>query len=186
MEEGVMRMIADCRAFPSESRCSLTITGEADEVVRAAAEHAVSVHGHADSPELREQIRASLTTEAGRFGTVMVGRRRAGLDELRAAALEWDQERQVSGFLRQEVLDGDDGATVVAIVTFASRADYERLGQDPAQHEWWTTTMAPMLDGEPTWIDGTWTEPLERGPARADLPEQGGASVHEAGRRAPA
>lgn len=28
-------------------------------VARAASEHAVSVHGHTDSPELREQIRAS-------------------------------------------------------------------------------------------------------------------------------
>jgi hypothetical protein len=32
------------------------IIGEEDEVVRAAAEHAVSVHGHEGGPELREQI----------------------------------------------------------------------------------------------------------------------------------
>jgi hypothetical protein len=32
------------------------IIGEEDEVARAAAEHAVSVHGHAEGPELREQI----------------------------------------------------------------------------------------------------------------------------------
>jgi hypothetical protein len=54
------RMMADCRRFPSESNCSLTIIGEADEVVRAAAEHAASVHGHEDTPEMREQIRAFL------------------------------------------------------------------------------------------------------------------------------
>jgi hypothetical protein len=51
------RMMADCRRFPSDSNCSLTIIGEEDEVVRAAAEHAASVHGHADTPELREQLR---------------------------------------------------------------------------------------------------------------------------------
>lgn len=51
------RMMADCRRFPSESNCSLVIIGEQDEVARAAAEHAVSVHGHEDSAELREQIR---------------------------------------------------------------------------------------------------------------------------------
>jgi hypothetical protein len=54
------RMMADCRRFPSESNCSLTIIGEEDEVVRAAAEHAASVHGHEDTPELREQLRGFL------------------------------------------------------------------------------------------------------------------------------
>jgi hypothetical protein len=54
------RMMADCRRWPSDSDCSLTILGEEEEVVRAAAEHAQSVHGHADSPELRDQIRSFL------------------------------------------------------------------------------------------------------------------------------
>jgi predicted small metal-binding protein len=58
------RKIADCREFPSESGCTLTISGEEDEVVRAASEHAVSVHGHEDSPELREQVRGMLKDEA--------------------------------------------------------------------------------------------------------------------------
>lgn len=59
-----MRKIADCRAFPSETNCTLTISGEEEEVVRAASEHAVSVHGHTDTPELREQIRSTLKDEA--------------------------------------------------------------------------------------------------------------------------
>jgi hypothetical protein len=54
------RMMADCRRFPSETDCSLTIIGEEDEVVRAAAEHAASVHGHEDTPEMREQLRGML------------------------------------------------------------------------------------------------------------------------------
>ncbi|MDR7301753.1 DUF1059 domain-containing protein [Haloactinomyces albus] len=57
------RKIADCRRYPSESHCTLTITGEEDEVVRAAAEHAVSVHGHVDSPEMRAQLREFLEDE---------------------------------------------------------------------------------------------------------------------------
>lgn len=57
------RVMADCRRFPSDSNCSLTIIGEEDEVVRAAAEHAVSVHGHEDTPQLREQVRGLLETE---------------------------------------------------------------------------------------------------------------------------
>lgn len=54
------RVMADCRRWPSESNCSLTIIGEPDEVVRAAAEHAASVHGHEDTPELRDQLRGFL------------------------------------------------------------------------------------------------------------------------------
>jgi uncharacterized protein DUF1059 len=53
---GMARMMADCRRWPSESNCSLTIIGEEAEVVRAAAEHAASVHGHMDTPELRDQL----------------------------------------------------------------------------------------------------------------------------------
>ncbi len=57
------RKVADCRQYPSEMNCTLTISGEEDEVVRAAAEHAVSVHRHADTPELREEIRTILQDE---------------------------------------------------------------------------------------------------------------------------
>ena len=57
------RKVADCREFPSESNCTLTISGEEDEVVRAAAEHAVSVHQHQDTPELRAQLRGMLKDE---------------------------------------------------------------------------------------------------------------------------
>ena len=58
------RKMADCRRFPSESNCSLTIVGEEEEVVNAAAEHAASVHGHEDTPEMREQIRGMLEPES--------------------------------------------------------------------------------------------------------------------------
>jgi len=54
------RKMADCRRWPSESNCSLVIIGEEDEVVRAAAEHASSVHGHEDTPAMREQVRQFL------------------------------------------------------------------------------------------------------------------------------
>jgi Protein of unknown function (DUF1059) len=68
-----MRKIADCRRFESESNCSLTIIGEEEEVVRAAAEHAASVHGHSDGPELRGQIRSMLEPEE----SYIAGRREA-------------------------------------------------------------------------------------------------------------
>lgn len=55
-----MRKMADCRRFESETNCSLTIIGEEDEVVEAAAQHAASVHGHQDTPEFRAQLREFL------------------------------------------------------------------------------------------------------------------------------
>jgi hypothetical protein len=58
------RKVADCRRMPSETNCSLTIIGEEDEVVRAAAEHAASVHGHEDNDELRSQIKGFIEDEA--------------------------------------------------------------------------------------------------------------------------
>ncbi|KIZ17402.1 DUF1059 domain-containing protein [Streptomyces natalensis] len=59
-----MRKMVDCRDHPSEMHCTLVIAGEEEEVVRAATEHAVSVHGHTDGPELRAQIRSALKDEA--------------------------------------------------------------------------------------------------------------------------
>jgi predicted small metal-binding protein len=49
--------------MPSDSGCTLTISGEEDEVMNAAAQHAVAVHSHTDGPELRQQIRSMLKPE---------------------------------------------------------------------------------------------------------------------------
>lgn len=57
------RKMADCRRFESDAQCTLTIIGEEDEVVEAAAAHAVASHGHSDTPELREQLRVMLEPE---------------------------------------------------------------------------------------------------------------------------
>lgn len=57
------RKVADCRDMPSENGCTLTISGEEDEVLTAATQHAVASHGHDDTPELREMIRSGLKDE---------------------------------------------------------------------------------------------------------------------------
>jgi len=57
------RKVADCRDFPSETGCTLTISGEEDEVVAAAVQHAVSVHGHQDNDEVRSWLRDNLKDE---------------------------------------------------------------------------------------------------------------------------
>jgi len=53
------RKMMDCRTIPSETGCSLVMAGEEDELLRAATQHAISVHGHRDSPELRRQLKLS-------------------------------------------------------------------------------------------------------------------------------
>jgi predicted small metal-binding protein len=58
------RKYVDCRDMPSENNCSLYISGTEDEVVAAASQHAISAHGHEDTPELRDEIRNALQDEA--------------------------------------------------------------------------------------------------------------------------
>lgn len=53
------RVMVDCRNTPSESNCSLCISGTEEEVMAVAIRHAVDSHGHEDTPELREQIKAA-------------------------------------------------------------------------------------------------------------------------------
>jgi predicted small metal-binding protein len=58
------RKSIDCRNYPSEKNCSLKISGTEEEVLDAAMQHAVSAHGHENTPELREQIRSMLKDES--------------------------------------------------------------------------------------------------------------------------
>ena len=54
------RKVMDCRLYPSDKGCTLSIEGTEEEVLAAATDHAVTAHGHTNSPELREQIRTLL------------------------------------------------------------------------------------------------------------------------------
>jgi predicted small metal-binding protein len=52
------RKYIDCREFPSESKCTISIAADSEaELLEAAAQHAVAVHGHEDSPQLRAELR---------------------------------------------------------------------------------------------------------------------------------
>ncbi len=55
------RKFIDCREYPSEMNCTIAISADSDdEVVEAAAQHAVSVHRHDDTPELRAMLRSAV------------------------------------------------------------------------------------------------------------------------------
>lgn len=52
-------LVANCADFPSEQNCQLVIMGPAgqrEDLIAAAAQHAVENHGHEDSAELRSGL----------------------------------------------------------------------------------------------------------------------------------
>jgi predicted small metal-binding protein len=59
-QENVMtRKYIDCRNYPSEMNCTLALAADSDEeLLEAAVQHAVAVHGHQDSPDFRRQLRS--------------------------------------------------------------------------------------------------------------------------------
>jgi hypothetical protein len=57
------RKVIDCRRFPAEKPCSIVISGTENDVLDLAVIHATKVHGHQDTPELREQVRSMLLDE---------------------------------------------------------------------------------------------------------------------------
>jgi predicted small metal-binding protein len=56
-----MRKYIDCREFPSESKCTIAISSDSEqELIDAAVQHAVAVHKHSDTPDLRAQIKTAV------------------------------------------------------------------------------------------------------------------------------
>ena len=51
------RQYIDCREYPSTMNCSVALCADSEsELLDAAVQHAVAVHGHTDTPELRKQL----------------------------------------------------------------------------------------------------------------------------------
>jgi predicted small metal-binding protein len=64
MERIMARKYIDCRNYPSETNCTVALSADSErELLDAAVQHAVAVHGHQDTPELREQLRKLLQDE---------------------------------------------------------------------------------------------------------------------------
>jgi predicted small metal-binding protein len=55
------RQYIDCREVPSDTNCSVAIAADSEsELLEAAIQHAVAVHGHEDTPELRKMVAACI------------------------------------------------------------------------------------------------------------------------------
>jgi len=54
------RRFIDCREMPSEMNCSVAISADSDaELLEAAVQHAVKVHGHKDTADLRKLLKGA-------------------------------------------------------------------------------------------------------------------------------
>lgn len=58
------RKYIDCRDHPGTTQCTVSIAADSeDELLNAAVQHAVAMHGYQDSPQLREQLRKMFKEE---------------------------------------------------------------------------------------------------------------------------
>ncbi|MDT7743389.1 MAG: hypothetical protein QOE59_2467 [Actinomycetota bacterium] len=149
------RKIVDCREMPSDSGCTLTLTGAADEVVAAAVQHAVAVHGHTDDAELREGIRAGLRdapldTAPGAFLQIMefCTNRLEDFDE---AVSDWLRDIGAERTARWFVLgaDRDRPGTLMEVVEFPGYEDAMTNSKHPATAAI-AERMSSLVDGEIT------------------------------------
>ncbi len=146
-----MRVVADCRDMPSDSGCTLTIVGEEDEVVEAAALHAVAVHQHADEPGLRDAIRESLKPDGeGRYLQV-IELRTDRFDDLERLHDQWLADTVGERTVAQEWVcrDRDSDDTYVIIVEFPS-AEAAQVNNDLPATSRIAEGMAKLAQGEPT------------------------------------
>jgi heme-degrading monooxygenase HmoA len=94
------------------------------------------------------------------YGTVMIGQLAPGtsptefIEKLQA----YSNRDRSDGFVDANILVTDDGTQVVIATRFATREQYWALADTTDQDDWYRSTLAPMLDGDPTWIDGTWSD----------------------------
>jgi predicted small metal-binding protein len=63
-EAHMARMFLDCRDYPSEMNCTVAISADnKKELLEAAVQHAVAVHSHHDSQQLRDELTKMIKTQ---------------------------------------------------------------------------------------------------------------------------
>ena len=141
------RKTIDCRVLPSDSNCTVQISGEEDEVLELAAAHAVSVHGHVDDDELRRGLRNALrdegamTIEPGAF-LQLIEFHAADLDRFSALTRQWQEQIGSETTARWAVVtaDRDRADTYVEVVAFPDFDSAMRNSEHPV-----TTRFAKQM-----------------------------------------
>lgn len=145
------RFVADCRDMPSDSGCTLTIAGEEDEVVEAAARHAVAVHQHSDGDELRAAIREGLRPDTPGSYLQLIELRTDRFEDLERLHERWREETVGERTVLQEWVcrDRDRSDTYVLIVEFPS-AEAAQVNNDLPATSRIAEGMAKLAQGDPT------------------------------------
>lgn len=56
-----MRKYVDCRDYPSETNCTVALSADSEtELLEAAVQHAVAIHDHKDTPDLRAMLKSAI------------------------------------------------------------------------------------------------------------------------------
>jgi hypothetical protein len=156
----VTRMTIDCRSMPSETGCTLTISGEPDEVLRAAAAHAVDVHGHEDGDGLRDALRGALTKEApalaverGAFVQIIEFRTQR-IEEFEDIEDRWAQAIGADRTARWELTGADRGESgrYVQVVGFPDHDSAMANSKHPATSRF-AGLLRQICDDDPTFHD---------------------------------
>jgi hypothetical protein len=142
----------DCREVPSDSNCSLTLTGEEAEVIEAGAAHAVAVHGHTDGEELRSGLRGFLrdapqATGPGAF-VQLIEFSTQRYDEMNTLIDGWMSEIGDDRTAQWMVMnrDLDRPGTYLEIVEFPSPEAAKRNSDSPVTAEF-ADRMTALCDG---------------------------------------
>lgn len=85
------------------------------------------------------------------YGTVMTARLKVPFEAFEEAM---NARKNPAGAVSGSLMRVDDGVTVVGTYIFESKEAYVALGELPEQGEWYSSVIAPMLDGDATWLDG--------------------------------
>jgi Protein of unknown function (DUF1059) len=135
----VTRKTIDCRTMPSDSNCTVQISGDEDEVLELAAAHAVAVHGHTDDEELRAGLRRGmrdedmLTIGPGAFLQTIEFHSR-DLDRFSALVERWRSEigAETTGRWALISADRDRPDTYMEVVAFPDFDSAMRNSEHPA------------------------------------------------------
>lgn len=154
------RMMIDCRTMPSESGCTLTLRGEEEEVLRAAAAHAVDVHGHTDGDELRSALRASLVPEEaelalapGAFAQV-IEFRTGRIEEFEQVEERWVDAIGTDKTARWEITGADrnEPGRYLQVVAFPDYESAMANSKHPATGRF-AEMLGELCDSAPTFHD---------------------------------
>ena len=148
------RKTIDCRSLPSETNCSVTLSGEEDEILELAAAQAVASHGHPDGEDLRRELRAvmrdenALQLEDGAFLQLIEFHAR-DLGGFRNLTELWRERMGTETTARWGVVgaDRDRPDSYVEVVAFPDHAAAMRNSEHPVTTDF-AKQMQEVTEGE--------------------------------------